>query len=158
MSISIISELCYKSSRSDNSLQSLVNASLVKIVAFLGHIVFEKGIDVDPKKTDAVNSWPIPLSFSNFRSFLGLASYYKRFVEGFSSIAYPLAALTQKKVKFLWSEACERSFQELKDRLSYLRSSVDFTGRIRWVFIYCDASRIGLGSVLMQNGKVIAYV
>ncbi|WMV46356.1 hypothetical protein MTR67_039741, partial [Solanum verrucosum] len=87
-------------------------------VAFLGHIVSSKAIEVDPKKTDAFKCWPRPLSPSDIRSFLGLAGYYKRFVEGFSSIASPLTELTQKKAKFVWSEACQKSFQELKDRLT----------------------------------------
>ncbi|WMV46650.1 hypothetical protein MTR67_040035 [Solanum verrucosum] len=90
-----------------------------------------KSIEVDPKKMDAVNSWPRPISPSVIRSFLGLVGYYRRFVKGFSSIAYPMTALTQKKAKFIWSEAC--------------------------FVVYCDASRIGLGCVLMQNRKVIAY-
>ncbi|KAH0710889.1 hypothetical protein KY284_012316 [Solanum tuberosum] len=88
-------------------------------VAFLGHIVSRKGIEVDPKKTDAVKSWPRPLTPSGIRSFLDLAGYYRRFVEGFSSIASPLMALTQNKAKFEWSETCEISFQELKDRLTF---------------------------------------
>ncbi|WMV58639.1 hypothetical protein MTR67_052024 [Solanum verrucosum] len=90
----------------------------LRSVAFLGHIVSAKGIEVDPKKKNVVKSWPRSLSPSDIRSFLGLASYYKMFVEGFSLIAFPLMALTQKKVKFTWSEACEMSFQELKDRRS----------------------------------------
>ncbi|WMV32599.1 hypothetical protein MTR67_025984, partial [Solanum verrucosum] len=79
------------------------------------------------------------------------------FVEGFSSIASPLTALTQKKVKFIWSEAYEKSFQDLNDRLT----SAPVLTLPEWTYgflIYCDASRIGLGCVLMQNGKVIAYV
>jgi len=76
------------------------------------------GIEVDPKKMDAVKCWPRPLTPSDIRSLLGLAGYYRRFVKGFSSIASPLTALTQKKAKFEWSEACEKSFQELKDRLT----------------------------------------
>ncbi|WMV13718.1 hypothetical protein MTR67_007103 [Solanum verrucosum] len=82
----------------------------LRSVAFLGHSVSSKGIDVDPKKTDAVKSWPRHLTLSDIRSFLGLTGYYRRFVEGFSSIASPLTALTHKKAKFEWSEACEKSF------------------------------------------------
>jgi len=70
-------------------------------VAFLGHIISGKCIVVDPKKTDADKSLPRPLSPSDIRSFLGLVGYYRRFVEGFSSISSPLTALTQKKVKIL---------------------------------------------------------
>ncbi|WMV54972.1 hypothetical protein MTR67_048357 [Solanum verrucosum] len=82
-----------------------------------GHYEF-LDIEVDPRKTDIVKSWLRPLSPSDIRSFLGLAGYYKRFVEGFSSVASPLTAFTQKKAKFIWSEACEKGFQELKDRLT----------------------------------------
>ncbi|KAH0670724.1 hypothetical protein KY285_025700 [Solanum tuberosum] len=83
----------------------------LRFVAFLGHIVSSKGIEVDPKKTDAVKSCPRPLTHSDIRSFLGLAGYYRRLVEGFSSITSPLTALTQKKAKFEWSENCEKSFK-----------------------------------------------
>ncbi|WMV26382.1 hypothetical protein MTR67_019767, partial [Solanum verrucosum] len=88
--------------------------------------------------------------------FLGLANYYRRFVEGFSSISSPLTTLTKQKSKFEWSEACEKSFQELKDRLT---SGLVLTlpeGTNGFV-VYCDASRVGLGCVLMQNGKMIIY-
>ena len=129
----------------------------LRSVAFLGHIVSSEGIEVDPKKTDAVKSWPRPLSPSDIRSFLGLAGYYRRFVEGFSSIASPLTALTQKKSKFEWSESCEKSFQLLKDKLTSAPVLTLPEGTEGFV-VYCDASRVGLGCVLMQHGKVIAYV
>ena len=129
----------------------------LRFVAFLGHIVSSKGIEVDPKKTDAVKSWPRPLSPIDIGSFLGLACYHRRFVEGFSSIASPLTALTQNKAKFVWSEACEKSFQELKDRLTSAPVLTLPEGTNGFV-VYCDASRVGLGCVLMQNGRVIAYV
>ncbi|KAH0651615.1 hypothetical protein KY284_031527 [Solanum tuberosum] len=128
----------------------------LRSVAFLGHIVSSEGIQVDPKKTDAVKSWPRPLTPSDIRSFLGLACYYRRFVEGFSSIASPLTALTQKKAKFVWLEACEKSFQELKDRLTSAPVLTLPKGTDGFV-VYCDASRMGLGCVLMQNGKITAY-
>ncbi|WMV30377.1 hypothetical protein MTR67_023762, partial [Solanum verrucosum] len=89
------------------------------------------GIKVDPKKTDVIRNWPRPLTPSDIRSFLGLAGYYRRFVNGFSSIASPMTKLTQKKAKFDWTD--------------------------EGFVVYCDASRVGLGCVLMQNGKVIAY-
>ncbi|KAH0709388.1 hypothetical protein KY284_010815 [Solanum tuberosum] len=124
----------------------------LRSVAFLGHIMLSVGIMVDPKKMDAVKSWPRPISPTDIRSFLGLAGYYMRFVEGFSSIASPLMALTQKKSKFEWSEVCERSFQELKDKLtsSPILTLLECTDGF---VVYCDASRIGLGCVLMQHGR-----
>ncbi|XP_015164045.1 uncharacterized protein [Solanum tuberosum] len=79
--------------------------------------VSSEGIEVDPKKTEAVKKWPRPLSPSDIIHFLGLAGYYRRFVEGFSSIASPLMALTQNKAKFEWSESCEKNFHLLKDKL-----------------------------------------
>ncbi|KAH0709559.1 hypothetical protein KY284_010986 [Solanum tuberosum] len=125
-------------------------------VAFLGHIVSSEGIRVDSQKIEAVKQWPIPTSAIDIRSFLGLAGYYRRFVEGFSSIASPLTRLTPKKVKFQWSDDCEKSFAELKTRLTTTLVLTLPEGSDGYV-IYCDASRVGLGCVLMQRGKVIAY-
>ncbi|KAH0748617.1 hypothetical protein KY290_027849 [Solanum tuberosum] len=87
-------------------------------VAFLGHIMSRERIKIDTQKIEAVQNWPRPTSPTDIKSFLGLAGYYRRFVEGFSSIISPLTKLTQKIVKFQWSEACEKSFQELKKRLT----------------------------------------
>ena len=89
-------------------------------IAFLGHIVSSEGIKNDPMKTSAIWNWPRILIPMDIRSFLGLAGYYRRFVDGFASVASRLTTLTQKKVKFEWSEACERSFQESKDNLELL--------------------------------------
>ncbi|WMV08733.1 hypothetical protein MTR67_002118 [Solanum verrucosum] len=123
-------------------------------VSFLGHIVSSKGIEVDPKKTDVFKNWTKPLSPSDIRSFLGLANYYRWLVEGFYSFAIPLTALTQKKA--IWSELCEKSFQELKDRLTFSLVLTLPKGRDGFV-VYCDSSRIGLGCILKQNGKVMVY-
>ena len=90
------------------------------------------------------------------QSFLGLASYYRRFVEGFSKIAAPMTELTRKNLKFVWSDKCEDSFQELKRRLITAPVLSLPSGKGKFV-VYCDASRLGLGYVLMQNEKVIAY-
>ncbi|XP_049406096.1 uncharacterized protein LOC125869682 [Solanum stenotomum] len=87
-------------------------------VAFLGHVVSSEGIRVDSQKIEAVKSWPRPTTPTEVRSFLGLTGYYRRFVEGFSSISAPLTKLMQKAMKFQWFDACEKSFQELKDRLT----------------------------------------
>ncbi|MDE0547701.1 ribonuclease H family protein, partial [Microbacterium sp. C7(2022)] len=82
--------------------------------------------------------------------------YYQKFVNGFSSIASPLTKLTQKKAKFVWTDECEKSFQTLKDKLMSTPILALPKGLEGFV-VYCDASRIGLGCVLMQNSKVIAY-
>ena len=79
-------------------------------MTFLGHVVSNQGVEVDPRKTEAIKNWTKCLTSTNIRSFLGLAGYYRRFVEGFSSIAAPLTALTKKKSKFEWMEICEKSF------------------------------------------------
>ena len=125
-------------------------------VAFLGHVVSSKGVMVDPSKVEAVSSWPRPTSVTEIRSFLGLAGYYRRFVQDFSKIASALTRLTKKGVDFVWSEECEKSFEELKERLitAPVLVSPDSSGGLT---VYTDASMRGLGCVLMQHGKVIAY-
>ncbi|KAL5575384.1 hypothetical protein UlMin_017083 [Ulmus minor] len=87
-------------------------------VQFLGHVISKDGLSVDPAKIEAVSEWAAPTSVTEIRSFLGLAGYYRRFVEGFSTLAAPLTALTKKDQKFQWSDKCEQSFQELKGRLT----------------------------------------
>ncbi|KAK1414363.1 hypothetical protein QVD17_16561 [Tagetes erecta] len=125
-------------------------------VAFLGHIVSTEGIKMDPAKIEAITKWPRPTSATEVRSFLGLAGYYRRFVEGFSVIALPLTQLLRKGVKFSWNEDREKSFEELKKRLvsAPVLTLPSGTGGYQ---IYSDASKKGLGCVLMQHGKVIAY-
>nr|GFC63171.1 DNA/RNA polymerases superfamily protein [Tanacetum cinerariifolium] len=86
-------------------------------VAFLGHIVSAEGITVDPAKVEAITKWPRPTSVTEVRSFLGLAGYYRRFVEGFSRLALPLTKLIRKGEKFVWNEEREKSFEELKQCL-----------------------------------------
>ncbi|XP_070019695.1 uncharacterized mitochondrial protein AtMg00860-like [Nicotiana sylvestris] len=114
-----------------------------------------EGIQVDPKKIEAVKNWPRPISAIEIRSFLGLAGYYCRFIEGFSSIAAPMTRLTQKGARLRWLDECEASFQKLKTALTTAPMLVLPTGS-RPYTVYCDVSRIGLGVVLMQHSKVIA--
>ena len=83
-------------------------------VAFLGHVVIKKGIQVDPKKIEAVINWEPPKNVTKMQSFLGLAWYYRRFVEGFSKIAIPLTHLLKKGVKFEWIRRCQEGFDKLK--------------------------------------------
>ena len=125
-------------------------------VSFLGHIISGEGIAVDPQKIEAVANWERPRSVSEIRSFLGLAGYYRRFVEGFSVIAAPMTRLTRKEVHFVWDDACEESFQELKRRLTSAPVLVLPEPDGEYV-VCCDASKLGLGCVLMQNGRVISY-
>ncbi|XP_074336891.1 putative mitochondrial protein AtMg00860 [Apium graveolens] len=86
-------------------------------VQFLGHIISIEGIKVDPVKIEAVLNWERPKTPTEFRSFLGLAGYYRRFVKDFANIATPLTKLTRKNERFAWDKKCEGSFQELKNRL-----------------------------------------
>jgi hypothetical protein len=125
-------------------------------VHFLGHVVNSNGIHVDPSKIEAVKNWKTPNSPSEIRSFLGLAGYYRRFIENFSKIAKPLTSLTQKDKKFDWDEEQEEAFEALKDKLCNAPILTLPDGPDDFV-VYCDASNQGLGCVLMQRGKVIAY-
>nr|GFC07119.1 putative reverse transcriptase domain-containing protein [Tanacetum cinerariifolium] len=115
-----------------------------------------QGIYVDPAKIESVKDWASPKSATKIRQFLGLAGYYRRFIEGFSKIAKPMTKLTQKKVKFEWGNKQEAAFQLLKQKLcsapilALPEVSKDF-------IVYCDASNKGLGAVLMQREKVISY-
>ena len=93
---------------------------------------------------------------TEIRSFLGLAGYYRRFVQGFSSIAAPLTKLTRKSVPFVWTEQSENIFQELKKRLTTAPILTLLSGSSGFV-VLTDVSNVGLGCVLMENGKVIAY-
>jgi len=126
-------------------------------VAFLGHVVSNEGIKVDPKKIEAVQSWPRQSSAIEIRSILGLARYYRHFAKGFSSITAPLTRLTQKGAPFKWSEECEASFQNLKTALTTAPVLVLPTGLGSYTEYY-DAVCIGLGAMLMQDGRVISYV
>lgn len=122
-------------------------------ITALGHIVSKDGISVDPAKVDAVMQWKQPKNVSEIRSFLGLAGYYRRFIQDFSK---PLTKLLRKGVKFEWSRKCEDSFIELKQRLTSAPLLTLPSGSGVF-FIYIDASGTGLGCVLMQNDKVVAY-
>ena len=87
-------------------------------VRFLRHVVSTSGVFVDPEKVEAVMSWERPKLVFEIRSYLGLAGYYKRFIEDFSWLSASMTRLTQKEVKFEWNDLCERAFQELKRRLT----------------------------------------
>ncbi|GJW26713.1 putative reverse transcriptase domain-containing protein [Tanacetum coccineum] len=119
-------------------------------VQFLGHVIDSEGIHVDPAKIESIKDWTSPKSPTEIRQFLGLAGYYRRFIEGFSKIAKPMTKLTQKKVKFEWGDKQEAAFQLLKQKLcsapilALPEGSEDFIA-------YCDASKKGLGAVLMQR-------
>jgi hypothetical protein len=128
----------------------------LKQVAFFGHVISKGVISVDPSKVQDVLGWKTPTSVSDIRSFLGLAGYYRRFIEGFSRISKPMTELLEKDREFKCTSACESSFQELKKRLTTAPVLV-MSDMEKPFSIYCDASGQGLGCVLMQDGRVVAY-
>ena len=133
---------------------------LQREVSFLGHIVSDKGVGTDPEKLCMVRDWPVPTNVSEVRSFLGLASYYRKFVLGFASIAAPLHALTSKLSKFAWTAECQVAFDNLKHKLissPILAMPIDDAPYI----LDTDASHDSIGAILsqIQDGeeRVIAY-
>ena len=125
-------------------------------IQFLGHVISAQGISVDPYKVEVVLQWERPKTITEIRSFVGLAGYYKRFIEGLSKIVAPLTQLTRKDHPFTWTEQCDKSFEELKRRLT--NALVLTIPDINKPFnVFCDASYQELGYVLMQNKKVVAY-
>jgi hypothetical protein len=113
-------------------------------------------IFLDPSKVKDVLNWIPPMNALKIRSFLGLAGYYRRFIKDFSKIAKPMTRLLEKNKNFDWTEECQVSFEELKKRLTLAPVLIlaDITKKFD---IYCDASRHGLGCVLMQGGQVVSY-
>ncbi|GJW78392.1 putative reverse transcriptase domain-containing protein [Tanacetum coccineum] len=128
----------------------------IRIVQFLGHLIDSQGLHVDPAKIEAVKNWTSPTTPTEIRQFLGLAGYYRRFIKDFSKIAKSLTELTQKNKKYIWGEDQESAFQLLKQKLCEAPILALPEGNDDFV-IYCDASHQGLGAVLMQREKVIAY-
>ncbi|KAK1694281.1 hypothetical protein QYE76_010978 [Lolium multiflorum] len=119
-------------------------------VEFLGHVITKEGIAVNPSKVQSVLEWKSPKNAKEIRGFLGMAGYYRRFIEGFSKIAGPMTKLLKKNTPFVWTDECETSFQTLKEKLTTApvlavpEPGKDYT-------VYCDASKNGLGCVLMQD-------
>jgi len=117
-------------------------------VVFLGHVVTKEGIKVDPRKVKAITEWSRPTNITEITGFLGLSGYYRRFIKDFLKIASPLTNLLKKANKFEWTEKCKRAFQELRQRLTTAPilmlpvEGQEYT-------IYSDASKNGLGCVLM---------
>ncbi|GJW36683.1 putative reverse transcriptase domain-containing protein [Tanacetum coccineum] len=111
----------------------------IHIVQFLGHLIDNQGLHVDPAKIEAVKNWTSPATPTEVRQFLGLAGYYRRFIEGFSKIAKPLTKLTQKNKSYIWGEEQESTFQLLKQKLCEAPILALPEGNDNFV-IYCDAS------------------
>jgi hypothetical protein len=119
-------------------------------------VLSAEGVAVDPSKVKDILNWKPPISVHEVRSFLGMAGYYHRFIHDFSKVAKPITELLKNQTKFVWSLECEKAFRILKKSLT--TALVLAQPDIEKPFdVYCDASSIGLGCVLMQEGRVIAY-
>ena len=134
---------------------------LKRKVYFLGHIVSEKGVAADPAKTEKVASWPTPTTCRQVQQFLGLANYYRRFVQGFATISKPLHRLTEKNHPFKWTMECQQAFDTIKKKLVSppVLAFPDYTKKF---ILDTDASDTGIGAVLSQvqddgSERVVAY-
>jgi hypothetical protein len=121
-------------------------------VQFLGHVLLAEGVAVDPGKVKDILNWKPPISVHEVRSFLEMVGYYRRFIPDFSKVAKPITELLKNQTKFIWSPECEKAFRILKKSLT--TAPVLAQPDIEKPFdVYCDASGIGLGCVLMQEGR-----
>ena len=125
-------------------------------VKFLGHVVSGGGIPIDPSKVEPVMSWERSMTVMEIRSFLRLAGYYLRFIEGFSQLAIPLTKLTRKNTPFIWTPKCEKSFLDLKHKRTST-SVLVLPDPKRAFEVFCDTLGRCLGCVLMQNRNVVVY-
>ena len=128
-------------------------------VTYLGHVFSANGMSPDPTKVQAVQAWPVPTDVKGLRQFLGLSSYYRRYIQDFSKIAAPLHALTQNNARFNWDDACQAAFLSLKQKLIQppVLTYPQFHTSASPFAVYTDASNVGLGAVLEQDHHVIAY-
>jgi hypothetical protein len=125
-------------------------------IHYLGHIISEEGIAVDPQKVEAIREWSVPRNVVEVRYFMGLAGYYRRFISGFSKIAHSITSLQRKEKKFQWNEECERSFQRLKQLLT--SAPILKIADPNKDYVVCiDVCKEGLGGVLSQEGFVVFY-
>jgi hypothetical protein len=127
-----------------------------KEVDYLGHIIAESGVRADPGKIKAMVEWPLPTNIKALRGFLGLTGYYRKFIKGYGSIVAPLTTMLKKNA-FHWDAAAREAFQNLKATVT--EAPVLALPNFAQPFVIeCDASGLGIGAVLMQEGKHIAYL
>jgi hypothetical protein len=126
---------------------------------YLGHVISKDGIKVDPAKTKAIEQWPAPNNLPQLRSFLGMANFFRKFVKNYSIIAKPLTDLTRSNAPWLWSPLCEEAFAKLKHALTHapVLATPDYSEGAQPFSVVCDASITGVGAVLMQGDRPIAY-
>jgi transposase InsO family protein len=125
-------------------------------VAYLGHIVSSEGVKVDPRKTAAVYNWPKPTCLTELRSFLGLATYFRKFIKDFARLAMPLHGMTRKGVLWDWKSSCQQAFDAIKQALTQA-PCLAFPDFSKPFEVHTDASLAGLGAVLYQEGRPIAF-
>lgn len=123
---------------------------------FLGHVVSEQGAAVDPAKVARIQDWRKPENTTNVRSFLGLAGYYRRFINDLSKTTTPLTNLTKKNQTFTWDARCEHAFTSMKEKLTCPRLLVILESNVEMT-VYTDACGTGLGAILMQSRRVVTY-
>lgn len=128
----------------------------LKEVSFLGQVISGGGIVIYQSKVDVVLQWETLKSITEIRSFLGLVGYYRRFIEEFLKVEMPLNQLTQKSQAYVWDALCEESFVELKKNLTTAPILI-LPGASEPFVVYYDASKMGIGGVLMHDGQVVAY-
>jgi hypothetical protein len=125
-------------------------------LSFLGHRVSAEGLKVDPEKVRAVADWKAPTDVHGVRSFLGLANYFRRFLQGYSSMVVPLTNLTRKNKPWEWTDECQEAFEKVKHGLT--NAPVLAPPELGEPFeMVLDASGIGLRAVLLQDGRPVAF-
>ena len=125
-------------------------------VNYLGHVISGGKVSPDPKKTQAVADWPTPTNVAQLRSFVGLATWFRKFIQGFSRLTLPLTALTKQNAPWVWTAECQAAFDAIKQALVSAPVLVlpDFNQPFS---VVCDASDYGIGAVLLQNDRPVAY-
>jgi hypothetical protein len=125
-------------------------------IKYLGHIVDKQGIRPEPKKVEAVQTWLVPKNVHDVRSFLGLINYFRKFIEHYSEIAVPLTNLTKKSHPWVWTGRCQDAFELSKQKL--IEAPLLCTPDERLPHeVVTDASDLGLGGVLLQEGHPVAF-
>ena len=148
----------------DRLREHQLNAKLSKCnfltheLKYLGHLVGKDGLKPDPEKIEVINKWPTPSTVQHVRQFLGLANYFRKFIARYSIIAAPLTSLTSTKRPWAWGEVEQHAFQRIKDALTSAPVLVlpDMTKAFE-LKVISDASDVGVGAILLQNDRPVAY-